>query len=232
MESNMQLFMSALSVGIGVGVGIGMGKTVSRWTGGDDSSSTSSGNGLTPLSMEREMLSMIVDGKDSKITFDEFPYYLSQQTRVLLTSAAFVYLKNIDFSKHTRNLSPASRTILLSGPAELYQQMLAKALAHYFEAKLLLLDINDFSLKVQSKYGASSKENNFQRSTSESTLARMSDLFGSTLSMFQSKQETKGTLRRQSSVSDFGSRCDIYTILLVEILEDMWHILFNSSFHL
>jgi len=31
---------------------------------------------------------------------------------------------------------------------ELYQQMLAKALAHYFEAKLLLLDLTDFSLKV------------------------------------------------------------------------------------
>ncbi len=31
---------------------------------------------------------------------------------------------------------------------ELYQQMLAKALAHYFESKLLLLDVNDFSLKV------------------------------------------------------------------------------------
>lgn len=31
---------------------------------------------------------------------------------------------------------------------ELYQQMLAKALAHYFNAKLLLLDVTDFSLKV------------------------------------------------------------------------------------
>lgn len=31
---------------------------------------------------------------------------------------------------------------------ELYQQMLAKALAHYFDAKLLILDISDFSLKV------------------------------------------------------------------------------------
>ncbi|KAL8253799.1 hypothetical protein R6Q59_032020 [Mikania micrantha] len=199
MESK-HLFISALSVGLGVGVGLGMGKTVSRWTtGGDDSS----GIGVTPQTMEREMLSMIVDGKHSSITFDQFPYYLSEQTRVLLTSAAFVYLKNIDFSKHTRNLSPASRTILLSGPAELYQQMLAKALAHYFEAKLLLLDVTDFSLKVQSKYGTSFKENTFQRSTSETTLARMSDLLGS---MFQSKQEEKGTLRRQSSVSDFGSR--------------------------
>ncbi|GKB83602.1 AAA+ ATPase domain-containing protein [Tanacetum coccineum] len=52
---------------------------------------------------------------------------------------------------HKEPLSPASQTILLSGPAaELYQQMLAK---------LLLLHVNDFSLKVQSKYGASSKEN-------------------------------------------------------------------------
>ncbi|KAJ0559217.1 hypothetical protein HanHA300_Chr06g0197871 [Helianthus annuus] len=66
---NKQLFMSALSVGLGVGVGM----TVSRWTsGGDDSS----GMRLTPQTMEREMLSMIVDGKDSKATFDQFPYYL------------------------------------------------------------------------------------------------------------------------------------------------------------
>lgn len=41
----------------------------------------------------------------------------SDQTRVLLTSAAFVHLKHSDFSKHTRNLTPASRTVLLSGPA-------------------------------------------------------------------------------------------------------------------
>lgn len=31
---------------------------------------------------------------------------------------------------------------------ELYQQMLAKALAHFFESKMLLLDVTDFSLKV------------------------------------------------------------------------------------
>ncbi|CAK9137015.1 unnamed protein product [Ilex paraguariensis] len=141
-----QFLVSALSVGIGVGVGIGLasGPTVSKWTGADSST-----NGITPQAMEQEMLNLIVDCRDSKVTFDEFPYYLSEQTRVLLTSAAFVHLKRADFSKHTRNLSPASRTILLSGPAELHQQMLAKALAHYFEAKLLLLDVTDFSLKAR-----------------------------------------------------------------------------------
>lgn len=101
----------------------------------------------------------------------------------MLTSAALFHLKKSDLSKHTRNLSPASRTILLSGPAgklflkclfefanssslafyiigciylffvysEFYQQLLAKALAHHFEAKLLLLDATDFSQKVSGK---------------------------------------------------------------------------------
>lgn len=148
------ILMSALGVGIGVGIGLASGHTVSKWTSGANSSS----NAVTPQAMEQEMLNLIVDGRNSKVTFDEFPYYLSEQTRVLLTSAAFVYLKNFDFSKHTRNLAPASRTILLSGPAELYQQMLAKALAHYFGARLLLLDITESSLKIQGKYGSADKE--------------------------------------------------------------------------
>ncbi|XP_055821628.1 uncharacterized protein LOC129890112 [Solanum dulcamara] len=195
------MLLSALGVGIGVGVGIGLasGQTVSRWTGG------SAANVITPLIMEQEMLNLIANGKDSKVTFDEFPYYLSEQTRVLLTSASFVHLTNADFAKHTRNLSPASRTILLSGPAELYQQMLAKALAHYFNAKLLLLDVTDFSLKMQSKYGGTCKEYSFKRSISETTVGRMSGMFGS-FSMLQPKEENKGSLRRQSSGVDIGSK--------------------------
>ena len=43
--------------------------------------------------------------------------YDSEQTQELLTSAAYVHLKHADFSKHTRNLAPGSRAILLSGPA-------------------------------------------------------------------------------------------------------------------
>lgn len=199
MESK-HIMMSALGVGIGVGIGLASGQTVSKWTGGGSSS-----NGLTPQVMEKEMMNLLVDGKDSKVTFDQFPYYLSEQTRVLLTSAAFFHLKNSEFHKHTRNLSPASRTILLSGPAETYQQMLAKALAHYFEAKLLLLDITDFFFKIQSKYGCTNIGTSFKRSISEATLGRVSDLFGS-FSMLQPKEECKGTLRRQSSGVDIGSK--------------------------
>ncbi|XVE64760.1 hypothetical protein DITRI_Ditri07aG0127600 [Diplodiscus trichospermus] len=191
--------LSALSVGVGVGVGLGLASGQSKWTGSGSAATT----GITLEGMERELLRQIVDGRESQVTFDQFPYYLSEQTRALLTSAAYVHLKHADVSKYTRNLSPASQAILLSGPAELYQQMLAKALAHYFESKLLLLDVTDFSLKIQRKYG-SGKESCFKRSTSESTLERLSGLFGSFSLLLQ--EEPKGRLRRQNSVVDIVSR--------------------------
>ncbi|XP_042481208.1 calmodulin-interacting protein 111 isoform X2 [Macadamia integrifolia] len=197
------ILMSALSVGVGVGVGLGLasGQTVGRWTRNNNSP-----NAMTGERIEQELLRQVVDGRQSTVTFDEFPYYLSEQTRVLLTSAAYVHLKQAEFSKHTRNLSPASRAILLSGPAELYQQMLAKALAHYFEAKLLLLDVTDFSLKMLGKYGSSvNKEPTFKRSISEMTLERMSNLLGS-FSMLPPREEPKGTLRRHSSGVEIRSR--------------------------
>ncbi|KAJ0100578.1 hypothetical protein Patl1_20259 [Pistacia atlantica] len=200
-----RMLLSALSVGVGVGVGLGLasGQSVSKW-----GASGSSMEGVTGEQIVQELMRLVVDGKQSKITFDEFPYYLSERTRMLLTSAAFVHLKNSDISKHTRNLSPASRTILLSGPAELYQQMLAKALANFFEAKLLLLDIPDFSLKMQHKYGYGKKETAFKRSISEMTLERMSSLFGS-FSPLSSKEEAKATLRRQSSGMEGSSNAPL-----------------------
>lgn len=138
----------ALGVGIGVGVATARTQTFLKWTTGADSSPS-------VQLLEMELMAQAVDGKDSTISFDKFPYYLNEQTRVLLTNAAVVHLKQLQYSKFTRNLSPASRTVLLSGPigTETYHQMLAKALAHFFEAKLLILDIKDFSLKMQSKCG-------------------------------------------------------------------------------
>ncbi|OMO99824.1 hypothetical protein CCACVL1_03594 [Corchorus capsularis] len=196
------ILLSALSVGVGVGVGLGLasGQTVSKWAG-----KTSADDGITGEQIEQELMRQVVDGKLSKVTFDDFPYYLSERTKVLLTSAAFVQLKHNDVSKHTRNLSPVSRAILLSGPAELYQQMLAKALAHKFESKLLLLDITDFSLKMQSKYGCTRKEPSFKRSISEMTFERMNSLLGS-FSLLSPREETSGILRRQSSSIDIKSR--------------------------
>ncbi|KAE9617412.1 putative microtubule-severing ATPase [Lupinus albus] len=182
------VLLSALSVGVGLGVGLGL-SSGQKWVGG-------SGD-YDEISEEQivvELKNHVVDGKDSKVTFDHFPYYLSERTRALMSSAAYVHLKSQDFSKHTRNLSPASRAILLSGPTEIYQQSLAKALAHCFESKLLLLDITDFSLKIRRKYGCSRKEPSFRRSKSEVTLERMSGLFGS-FSILPSTGETRAPLK-------------------------------------
>ncbi|KAL6123160.1 hypothetical protein ACLB2K_075683 [Fragaria x ananassa] len=199
------ILLSALSVGVGVGVGVGLGLSsgqgaVNKWVNGNSSSDE-----VTAEQIEQELMRQVLDMRESKVTFEEFPYYLRERTRMLLTSAAYVHLKHSDLSKHTRNLSPASRAILLSGPAELYHQMLAKALAHVFESKLLLLDVTDFSIKIQSKYGCTKKESFHKRSISEATLEWMSGLFGS-FSMLPSSGETKGSLVRQSSAADLISR--------------------------
>ncbi|KAB1215393.1 ATPase family AAA domain-containing protein 1-A [Morella rubra] len=210
------ILLSALGVGVGVGVGLGLasGQTVSKWAGVGSAS-----NALTLENMEQEMLRQIVDGRESQVTFDQFPYYLSEQTRVLLTSAAYFHLKHADVSKYTRNLSPASRAILLSGPAEFYQQMLAKALAHFFEAKLLLLDVTDFSLKIQSKYGSANKESVHFRIDPGAIVWLFWIIFNaSSEGGIQRYREGRiaycpggtnlngGTLRRQSSGVDIGSR--------------------------
>jgi len=147
---------SLLVSALGVGVGVGLGLASAKWAvqpapnGGD-------GLGAGAAELEAELRRLVLDGPESDVTFDEFPYYLSDQTREVLISAAFVHLKNAELLKHVRNLSAASHAILLSGPTEAYLQSLAKALSHYFKARLLILDATDFSLRIQSKYGGSTK---------------------------------------------------------------------------
>ncbi|KAL0798358.1 hypothetical protein Bca101_053533 [Brassica carinata] len=206
MEQKSVLF-SALGVGVGLGLGLASGQGLGKWANG----SVSGEDGITGEKIEQELLRQIVDGRESGVTFDEFPYFLSEKTRHLLTSAAYVHLKQFDISKHTRNLAPASKAILLSGPAEFYQQMLAKALAHYFESKLSLLDVTDFSVKIQSKYGCIKKEPSHKRSISELTLEKMSNLVGS-FSMLSQREETRGTLRRHTSGNDLTSRYIVFVI--------------------
>ncbi|KAH6770916.1 P-loop containing nucleoside triphosphate hydrolases superfamily protein [Perilla frutescens var. hirtella] len=198
------VLLSALSVGVGVGLGLASGSTLGRWTGVSPSAAAAEG-GISAEGIHQELHRLVVDGKSCGVTFEEFPYYLSERTRLLLTNAAYVHLKHLDVSKHIRNLSPASRAILVSGPAEFYQQALAKALAHHFEAKLLLLDVADFSLKMQRKFGSTKKETSLQRSISEVTLERVSSFLGS-FSAFPSNEDNRGFKntpmhRRTSSVS-------------------------------
>lgn len=199
------VLLSALSVGVGVGVGLlSSGQSVSKWVKGSNNSSPDL---VSADQIEYELFRQVLDCRESKVTFDDFSY-LSEKTRVLLTSAAHVHLRHSEFSKHTRNLSPASRAILLSGPAEPCHQMLAKALARDFKSKLLVLDVNAFSLKMQGKYGCAKREASLNRSISEVAIEQVSNMFGS-FSIRPSSGDTRGregsnnpsTLRKNASSS-------------------------------
>lgn len=71
------VLLSALSVGVGVGVGLGLvsGSTVGKWTAAA-TAATAGADGITTDQIELELRRLIVDGKESKDTFEEFPYYL------------------------------------------------------------------------------------------------------------------------------------------------------------
>ncbi|KAJ8749618.1 hypothetical protein K2173_026267 [Erythroxylum novogranatense] len=77
------------------------------------------------------------------VSFESFPYYLSDTTKEVLKAAAFVHLKcNNKVAKFAGDLPSLSPRILLSGPAgsEIYQETLAKALAKDVGARLLVVD--------------------------------------------------------------------------------------------
>lgn len=62
------LFMSAIGVGLGVGIGLASGQAVAKWA-------------TPPLhspadAVEAELKRLVVDGKESLVTFNDFPYYL------------------------------------------------------------------------------------------------------------------------------------------------------------
>lgn len=68
-----QIILSALSVGVGVGVGLGLssGQRVSKWVSGNRSPDE-----ISEEQIEHELMRQVVDGRNSKVTFEEFPYYI------------------------------------------------------------------------------------------------------------------------------------------------------------
>ncbi|XP_071693882.1 uncharacterized protein [Rutidosis leptorrhynchoides] len=103
--------------------------------------------------LKEEILSGIIDGREVEVSFDEFPYYLSENTKMVLIAASYIHLKHRDKVKYASELPTVNPRILLSGPAgsEIYQEMLAKALAHYYGAKLLIFDSHSFLGRFSSK---------------------------------------------------------------------------------
>ncbi|KAI3449499.1 hypothetical protein Pfo_006164 [Paulownia fortunei] len=80
--------------------------------------------------------------KNIEVSFENFPYYLSETTKNVLIASTYIHLKCNKFAKFTSDLPTVCPRILLSGPAgsEIYQETLTKALAKYFGVGLLIVD--------------------------------------------------------------------------------------------
>ncbi|XP_068305014.1 uncharacterized protein [Pyrus communis] len=123
-----------------------------EWTRDLQSASTS-GMSLRCVAFKEGLHAGILDGKSIDVSFDNFPYYLSENTKKVLIAASFIHLKHKEHVKYTSELTAVNPRILLSGPSgsEIYQEMLAKALAQYFGAKLLIFDSHSFLGGLSSK---------------------------------------------------------------------------------
>ncbi|XP_062203389.1 uncharacterized protein LOC133905581 [Phragmites australis] len=84
----------------------------------------------------------ILNPNDIEVTLDNFPYYLSENTKEVLLSSAFIHMKKKEFTKRLQEISSVNQRILLSGPSgsEIYQETLIKALAKHFDARILIVD--------------------------------------------------------------------------------------------
>ncbi|XP_010931645.1 uncharacterized protein [Elaeis guineensis] len=96
----------------------------------------------------------IVDASDIQVSFESFPYYLSENTKNVLLSCAYIHLECKEFIKYATEISSVNPRILLTGPtgSEIYQETLVKALARHFGARLLIID------SLQLPGGSSSKD--------------------------------------------------------------------------
>ncbi|KAF8394574.1 hypothetical protein HHK36_020787 [Tetracentron sinense] len=84
----------------------------------------------------------LFNSNNIEVEFDNFPYYLSENTKNVLIASTYIHLKRNEIAKYISDLPTLSPRILLSGPSgsEIYQETLTKALAKHFGARLLIVD--------------------------------------------------------------------------------------------
>ncbi|KAJ0113143.1 hypothetical protein Patl1_01019 [Pistacia atlantica] len=133
------------------------------------------------------------------LSFENFPYYLSDTTKNVLIASTYIHLKCNKFAKYATDLPTMCPRILLSGPAgsEIYQETLAKALAKHFGARLLIVD----SLLLPG--GATAKEADYVK---ESSRPERASVFAKRAALVQHKKPTSSVEADITGGSAVGSQ--------------------------
>eukprot|EP00271_Cylindrocystis_brebissonii_P011385 TRINITY_DN2881_c0_g1_i1.p1 TRINITY_DN2881_c0_g1~~TRINITY_DN2881_c0_g1_i1.p1 ORF type:complete len:1004 (+),score=276.61 TRINITY_DN2881_c0_g1_i1:34-3012(+) len=122
----------------------------------------------------------MVKWDDVDVTFEEFPYYLSDATKMALLDSTFIHLKRPEFAKYTADMPTMSPRILLTGPpgSETYQEALVKALAKHLQVKLLIFDSAAAYLEASIMTGGvpSSTSSTASRTLEDAATPLLSDL--------------------------------------------------------
>ncbi|XP_009144560.1 uncharacterized protein LOC103868207 isoform X2 [Brassica rapa] len=85
----------------------------------------------------------VLKAQDIEVSLEKFPYFLSATTKDVLIASMYVHMNGgSKFAKYASDLPTTCPRILLSGPAgsDIYQEMLAKALAKNLGAKVMIVD--------------------------------------------------------------------------------------------
>ena len=95
--------------------------------------------------MAARLDSLMTEPEDIDVSFDNFPYYYSEDVRRLLVASSYMYLKEAGSLSFVSGLRSMNREILVTGPphSELYQVALCKALTKSMNARLLSISLQD-----------------------------------------------------------------------------------------
>ncbi|PPD67390.1 hypothetical protein GOBAR_DD35729 [Gossypium barbadense] len=105
------------------------------------------------LKLSKSICKQVLDGRNEWVKDSQPTNAINENTKNVLIAASIIHLKHKEHVKYTSDLTTVNPRILLSGPAgsEIYQEMLTKALANYFGAKLLIFDSHSFLGGLSSK---------------------------------------------------------------------------------
>ncbi|VFQ61685.1 unnamed protein product [Cuscuta campestris] len=157
---------------------------------------STSGMSSRCATFKEDIQAKILDGREMDVSFDNFPYYLSDNTKNVLIAASYIHMKHQELAKFTSELPTVNPRIWLTGPAgsEIYQEMLARALAQYYGAKLLIFDTHSHlhGLSAKTRY-------------SVQKIANGSDEFSKELEWVKVSEHSSGKAVMHSSNTHLGS---------------------------